>query len=213
MSTSKKPQVFISYSHSDVDKVIKLYDDLKTRGVNVWLDKKDLEPGALWKNAIQKQIPKSRYFLFCLSKSALEKTEKGDGFLDDELQQAYELAQEQNSREFSIVPVRLENVGFGDHRISTMHQFDLFEDWDVGIDKLAFVLGGHSLSVKDKRKGKSILNFETDSRDNLELVIDSGTATPAEIGEFLAEISRLNKMLGGKGITFLPTDIEEREVV
>jgi|GEM_PF-4274825 len=150
MRTSQNPQVFISYAHDDREKILKLYEDLKVRGVNVWLDEKDLKPGELWKKAIQNQIPKSKFFLFCVSESALRKTENGEGFVDTELQQAYELAQEQSTKEFIIIPVRLEDTGYGDHRISTRHQVKLFSDWDTEVDKLAVYMGGKSLETGEE---------------------------------------------------------------
>jgi hypothetical protein len=41
----------------------------------------------------------------------------------------------------------------------------------------------------------------------LTLLIDPGTASPEEIGELLAEISALYRMLGGSGINFTLTDV------
>ena len=152
MSKSENPQVFLSYAHNDLKTVRRLYADLKRRSVNVWFDKENIEPGR-WKTQIQKAIPKSRYFLFCISNSALQKTVQGSGFIDDELQQAYEIAMAQDERHFTIVPVRLEKeLSRGDHRLSIFQQYDLFENWEGGLDKLAVYLGGEAISSVMKRK-------------------------------------------------------------
>lgn len=142
----------MSYAHDDLEKVRSLQADLKVRSVNVWFDKENIVPGK-WKTQIQKAIPKSRYFLFCISNTALQKTENGSGFIDAELQQAYEIAMAQDERYFTIIPVRLENVDRGDHRLSIFQQYDLFDDWERAVDKLAVYLGGKALaSVIEKEK-------------------------------------------------------------
>ena len=150
MEKDKRPQVFLSYAHNDLKIVRTLYTDLKGRGVNVWFDKENLSPGK-WKSQIQKAIPKSRYFLFCVSKSALEKAESSSGFVDDELQQAYEIAMAQDERHFTIIPVRLEkDIGYGDHRLSIFQQYDLSADWESEIDRLAVLLGGRAKKLKTR---------------------------------------------------------------
>lgn len=155
MKTLESPQVFISYAHDDLDIVHRLYTDLKERGVNLWFDKENMEPGR-WKTQIQKVIPKSRFFLFCISNSALEKTERGSGFIDDELQQAYEIAMMQDERHFTIVPVRIEKeLSRGDHRLSIFQQYDLFEDWEREVDKLAVYLGGKAFASVIEKKEQS----------------------------------------------------------
>ena len=73
---SRKQRVFLSYAHEDLDTVQTLYDDLKKREVNVWLDKVDLGKGT-WKKQIRKAIAQSSDFILCLSQAALR-----DGFSD-----------------------------------------------------------------------------------------------------------------------------------
>lgn len=46
-SVQHKPFVFISYAHSDCkDFARRLHNDLKSDGIDVWLDLYDLSPGA-----------------------------------------------------------------------------------------------------------------------------------------------------------------------
>ena len=151
MSTSENPQVFLSYAHDDLKTVRRLYADLIERKVNVWFDKERMTPGR-WKTQIQKAIPKSRYFLFCVSNSALQKAQQGTGFVEEELQQAYEIAMAQDERYFTILPVRLEECGRGDHRLSIYQQYDLFENWEKEIDNLAVYLGGEALTSKIEKR-------------------------------------------------------------
>ena len=48
--------VFISYVHQKRDVVDRLAKELRNRGVTVWLDRDDIEPGARWRDAIKKAI-------------------------------------------------------------------------------------------------------------------------------------------------------------
>ncbi|MCP4264066.1 MAG: tetratricopeptide repeat protein, partial [Candidatus Brocadiaceae bacterium] len=53
-----------------------------------------------------------------------------------------------------MVPVRIEECGRGDARLSSSQQYDLFDDFKKGLDKLALDIGGTSLSdstAKDER--------------------------------------------------------------
>ena len=148
-----KNLVFLSYAHDDVDMVRKIYKGLKERKVNVWFDEEDLGPGK-WKPQIRKIIPKCKYFMFCVSNASLRKVEDGAGFVEEELQYAYDIAMDQDEKEFIIIPVRLEDCERGDPRMSSYQQYDLFPDMEKGLDKLAGHLGRLSLSdakVKDKR--------------------------------------------------------------
>lgn len=154
MSIDKKPQVFISYAHDDLETVGRLYADLKERSVNVWFDKVNLKPGMRWKTEIRRSIPRSRYFLFCLSKAALRKTGDDRSFIDEELQLAYDIAMELDVKSFTIIPVRLEECGRGesDARIKTFQQFDLFEGWEQKVDELAVYLGGEAITSVVKKE-------------------------------------------------------------
>ena len=136
MTPSNPPQIFISYSHKDSIKVKKLYNDLKSRGHNLWIDYINLTPGA-WKPQILRAIAQSKYFLLCLSNSVIQKTTDGHGFVDTEVQTAFQIALNQDERNFQIVSARLEDCPRGDNRISMNHQIDLFPDWDSGVDELS----------------------------------------------------------------------------
>lgn len=145
MDEANRNRVFISYAHEDLDAVRQVAAGLKKRKLNVWFDKEDLRPGR-FKPQITKAINRSRYFIICISEATLRKTGEEPGFQDNELQIAYEIALAQADTEFSIVPVRLEEFDRGDFRISSFQQYDLFPNFEEGLDKLAVSLGGLSLA-------------------------------------------------------------------
>jgi hypothetical protein len=146
MADLEREYAFLSYAQENLKQVLKVYEGLKKRKVNVWIDRRNLGPGR-WKPQILKAISRSKYFVICLSNAALKKT-SGDktGFQDEELQTAWEYAREQDERCFTIIPVRLEDCGRGDMRLSGWKQYDLFEDWEGVLDTMAVHLGGISLS-------------------------------------------------------------------
>jgi len=163
MTIKNNDRVFLSYAHENIDMVRRIYSGLKKRKLDVWFDKEDLGPG-LWKRKIEKAIPKSRYFIICISDAALKKTgDDSPGFQDEELQQAYEIARVLPEDSFNIVPVRLEDCGRGDHRLSPYQQYDLFNDFEAELDHLAVNLGGMSLADR----------LAEDTRTDEEKIIES----------------------------------------
>ncbi|HBT96252.1 MAG TPA: hypothetical protein DEB25_00665 [Desulfobulbaceae bacterium] len=139
-------QVFLSYASGNLEIARQVYAGLKQRGLRVWFDKEDLRPGP-YKPQIKKAIVSSRYFVICISEAALKKTgDTSPGFQDEELNWAYDIAQAQPINSFAIIPARLEDCGRGDHRLSIQQQYDLFPDFETGLDKLALHLGGKSLA-------------------------------------------------------------------
>lgn len=111
MDDTMRERIFLSYARNDLDIVNRVYTGLKKRKLDVWFDKEDLKPGR-WKTQIMKAIGRSRFFVICISNAALRKTgDKRPGFQDDELTRAYEIAIDQPEKQFTIVPVRLEDCG------------------------------------------------------------------------------------------------------
>ena len=153
MNEQNRDLVFLSYASEDLDKVWKVYEGLLKRELPVWLDKKDGKTGR-WKPQITKAITRSHFFVICISEAALRKTGDQPGFQDEELNIAYNIAQAQPDQEFTIVPTRLEDCDRGDFRLSSFQQYNLFPDFEAGLDKVAVDLGGISLSdatAKDER--------------------------------------------------------------
>jgi hypothetical protein len=56
------PHVFISYVRENGNLVDRLASELKSRGVTVWLDRNDIEPGARWRDAIKNAIRDGKFF-------------------------------------------------------------------------------------------------------------------------------------------------------
>jgi hypothetical protein len=145
--------VFLCYSQEDLSKVHKVYEGLIKRRLKVWFDKKDMK-GGKWMPQIKQAIARSKYFIVLLSKSAIKKMQEVKGVQKDEFSFAHDLAMNQPEDVFCILPVRLEDCERGDHRLTIYQHYDLFPDFEKGLDKLTVDLGGCSLSdatAKDER--------------------------------------------------------------
>jgi len=135
----------LSYASEDLNFVQRIYNELAKRGLDLWFDKADLKPGS-WYEQVMKAIPRSSYFVICISESALTKLGDDPGFQDNELNRAFEIAMRQLSKDFSIIPVRIERCDRGDSRLTIFQQYDLFENFENNINRLAVDMGGISLA-------------------------------------------------------------------
>lgn len=95
VSNDKLQRVFISYAREDEKAARRLYNDLKSRGLNPWLDKESLLPGQNWENEIRKAIKKSRYFIPLFSSTSVEKR----GYIQKEFKYALDVLDEFPERE------------------------------------------------------------------------------------------------------------------
>lgn len=84
---------FVSYAREDDDFVLQLAGDLKARGVPIWLDQWDIQPGAKWHKEIEQALRECSHFLIVLSPDSV-----ASGEVDNELQFAL-------SRGKQIIPV------------------------------------------------------------------------------------------------------------
>ncbi|MBQ8260998.1 MAG: TIR domain-containing protein [Lachnospiraceae bacterium] len=84
-----KPYIFISYSHRDSDKVIKIVERLQSEGYNVWYDE-GIDPGTEWDENIAKHVSACSYFIAFISNGYI-----GSKNCKDELNYSRELDKEQ----------------------------------------------------------------------------------------------------------------------
>jgi hypothetical protein len=125
-------RVFISYAREDKDIARKLYQDLKSAGVEPWMDEYDLLVGQNWKNAITNAIEQSDFFLALLSSRSLSKR----GYVQKELRRAVSVLEEMPPTDVYILPVRLDDCRPEDERLKDLNWADLFPEYDPGLAKL-----------------------------------------------------------------------------
>ena len=131
--------VFISYVRENEKVVNRLYHDLTSRGIRVWLDRNEINPGVRWKSAIRKAIQEGAYFIACFSK---EYNDRDETYMNEELTMATEVLRQQPFHKTWFIPVKLNECKIPDRDIGGGETFEdfqwveLHEDWDISIQKL-----------------------------------------------------------------------------
>src|SRR5574342_114856 len=100
----KRPlKVFLCHAHADRDPMRALYSRLTKDGVDAWLDKEKLLPGADWEYEIRKAVREADVVVVCLSKQFNQA-----GFRQKEVRLALDTALEKAEGEIFIIAGRLE---------------------------------------------------------------------------------------------------------
>jgi hypothetical protein len=123
---------FISYAREDREAARRLARDLKSRGINTWMDEDDLLPGQDWKAEISKAVRASDYFILLLSSNSVSKR----GYVQRELRQALEVVDEKPFSSIFLIPVRLHDVLPPSGRLQDFHWLDMFPSWERGVERL-----------------------------------------------------------------------------
>ena len=110
------PHVFISYVRENGDVVDRLASELKSRGVTVWLDRNDIEPGARWRDAIKNAIRGGKFFLACFSK---EFNERDRNYMNEELTLAVDELRERSSDRTWFIPIMINETTIPARRINS----------------------------------------------------------------------------------------------
>lgn len=132
------PSVFISYSSDDVGFVKRLEAELRSHGVSLWLDRKQIKVGQRIPRRIKEGIFECDYFLIVISKSSLQ-----SNWVRDELDSAYfESIKDRIDTVLPVVvndveiPKELQHIRFADFRTSfkqgledLLQVFELDEDY------------------------------------------------------------------------------------
>lgn len=134
-------KVFLCHSSSDKAIVRSLYSRLRADAIKPWMDENDILPGQDWDLEIRKAIRERHMVLVCLSADAITKV----GYLQKEIRQVLDAADEQPEGTIFLIPVRLEPCNVPD-RLRRWQWVDLFED--TGYDRLMLALGKSGKTAK-----------------------------------------------------------------
>jgi hypothetical protein len=148
MAESKRLKVFLCHAHSDAAAVRDLFRYLRREGVDVWLDKESLLPGADWEFEIRKAVRASDVVVVCLSKQFNQA-----GFRQKEVRIALDTALEKPEGEIFIIPARLEECE-SLPSLEKWHWVDLFEEG--GRQKLIHALRARAdqIGARLRRRGR-----------------------------------------------------------
>ena len=134
---------FISYVRENKDLVDRLAAELTSGGATVWLDRRDLSPGARWKDEIRKAIRNGDYFLACFSR---EYADREKTYMNEELTLAIDALREMPANRTWFIPILL-NGGRIPERISSaedlgdLNAVDLSQEWNDGILAILRAMG------------------------------------------------------------------------
>jgi hypothetical protein len=110
-TTESYNSCFISYSHTDRDFAIKLYESLQLRGIQCWLDEKELIPGHNIYERVDHGIRLHDKVLLCCSKQALTSwwvhNEIGSAFAKEQ-----QITKEHGEQVQVVIPLNLDGFLF-----------------------------------------------------------------------------------------------------
>lgn len=121
--------VFLSYARADAQTVERVARDLRSQGVEVWIDKQDLVAGEEWVPQIKKALLLADFVVFFISKASLNSK-----WVQEEYRAAFNaLAGGSGGR--PLIPVLLEPVELPPF-LSSIQYVDLTESYFEGIQQL-----------------------------------------------------------------------------
>jgi hypothetical protein len=162
--------VFLSYVREDEALVDLLARDLQSRGVNVWLDRAQISPGARWKDAIRHAIRHGGVYLPCFSKryALREKT-----YMKEELQLAIGELQRRPASQGWFIPVLFDGevpeipIAEG-QTLRDLQWVDLSRGWAAGVDSIARSIGAVARRVQGLHNEANFRHAKTARTQRLE---------------------------------------------
>jgi len=145
----EKPKLFLSYAHEDIGMAKKIYNDLKRYGLDIWFDSESVLPGQKWKDAIEKAIKQSNYYLVLLSSYTMTEI----GFVQKELKIAFEILKQSPEDDIHIIPVRLEECNPSQIiKLSDARWIDLFPESEYrdALKKILYIVSPRAFSLRNK---------------------------------------------------------------
>ncbi|MCP4657681.1 MAG: CHAT domain-containing protein [bacterium] len=115
-------KAFLCYASEDERAVRKLYGKLRKKNISVWLDREDLLPGQNWKFEINEALRTSDVVILCLSETSVTR----EGYIQKEIRNALDIAEEKPEGTIFIIPLRLEKCTIP-RRLYRWQYVDLFQ--------------------------------------------------------------------------------------
>ncbi len=107
MPTEPPKAVFLSYAREDTDAARRIAEALRSQGIEVWFDQRELRGGEAWDAKIKKQIRECALFLAVVSAHTQERTE---GYFRREWKLAVERTQDMAAGVAFAVPVVIDDT-------------------------------------------------------------------------------------------------------
>lgn len=133
-------RVFLAYVEEDGAAAERLFQSLRERGFDPWLDRKKLMPGQNWPRSIEDAIETSDFFVALFSSQSVTKR----GGFQAEIRYALDCARRMPLDEIFLVPARLDPCPLPGRIRREWQYVDLFPHWERGVNRITAVLHRHS---------------------------------------------------------------------
>lgn len=138
-----KKRVFVSYVRDNSEEVDRICEKLRQNGIGSWIDRNQIEPGKIWKQAIKDAINDGAFFLACFSKEYDNKTAT---YMNEELLLGVEILRTKSYNSVWLIPIKLSSckiptfdIGAG-KTLQDLHCLNFYEDWNTGMERLIDVI-------------------------------------------------------------------------
>lgn len=155
------PHVFISYVRENKKLVDNLCEDLCKNGIEVWMDRDQIQLGQRWQDAIRQAIKEGAFFIACISK---ESQRKDSTYMNEEIILAIEELRKRPTNKIWFIPVLLNtdeiperSIGGGE-TLRDLHHVSLKDDWEKGIQSIVKV-------ISPKKNNKAQLKINNELRE------------------------------------------------
>jgi hypothetical protein len=188
MDSGNAHQVFLSYARPDESRVRRIHARLQHEGINCWLDREDIAPGAAWEDEVKHALRRAKLVLVCLSKQSTAR----DGFLQKEIRWALDAWNHKAPGQIFLIPVKLEECDIDD-QLGQFHWVDLWEDrgWQRLLDQIHRCAPGGARAQRSdgpSGPGASRLTAQQERRLRAEATLSIPYVTfPAEVRRFLKD--------------------------
>ncbi len=129
-------KVFFSYARADSEFVLRLAGDMRSAGVNLWIDQLDIATGARWDQAVEDALKACQRLLIVLSPTSIA----SQNVMDE-----VAFAIDQNKQ---IIPVLYRNCDIP-FRLKRLQHIDFTGEYDEALSKLLIALNTYSIPPRN----------------------------------------------------------------
>lgn len=170
-----KKRVFVSYVRENSKEVKRICVAFGQNSIEYWIDRDQIEPGKIWKQAIRDAINGGAFFLACFSGEYESRTET---YMNEELLLGVDILRSKPYNSGWLIPIKLSpceipqlDIG-GGKILQDLQYLNFYEDWDTEIKRLIDII------KREEHPEQSEMNIEYFDKEytyrGLKSLIESG---------------------------------------
>jgi hypothetical protein len=138
-----KKKVFVSYVRENSEEVKRICDAFGQNNIEYWIDRDQIEPGKIWKQAIKDAINGGAFFLACFSREYETRTET---YMNEELLLGVDILRTKPYNSGWLIPIKLSpceipQLDIGANKtLRDLQYLNFYEDWDTEIKRLIDII-------------------------------------------------------------------------